>query len=37
MGVKKVAPSTPDAIATVAMPIDIGNMNQYSRDTGHLG
>jgi hypothetical protein len=30
-GVKKVAPSTPDAIATVAIKIAMGNMNQNSK------
>ena len=30
MGTKNVAPPTPDAIATVAMQIEIGNINQLS-------
>jgi len=32
MGTKKTAPPTPDAIAIVAIAIEIGNINQLSND-----
>ena len=31
-GVKKVAPSTPEAMAVVAIRMEMGNMNQYSNE-----